>query len=185
MKLKALIIFAGYVESNHVAGVPFWHERGFDSVEKAVEHLGKTIETAFWRDKYQPDGCCVGTRDENPSASYCLECGRRLEDNTGPDMEQITSVMQCFLEGTCDSIGSAWEDIESEDWTFGPGAWAHLLKEDVVVMIHTHGEHLLAHGSQQSLQKPDEEKQAFGADLAEHIEIGFRSEVRPLSVYKE
>lgn len=183
MKIRALIVHAGHIEENQVSGVPLWHNRGFDSIQEAVEHLGKAVERAFWQEKYQP-GCCVATHNENPGATYCLSCGRHLSDLDGPDLEEISEIMLKFLEGTCDSIGSAWEIIEEGGWTFGPAAWQPLMREDLVVLIHTYGEWLLAHGCQGGLQTGEDEKQCESAILKDHIDVGFRSKVQPFNIYK-
>jgi len=88
--------------------------------------------------------------------------------------------MRSFLNGTCDSLGTFWQDIEAQDWIFGSKALKEVVQHTPIIEVFEYGTELLWYCSQDQAEKRMTDKTAYSAVLKDHVEfLGF-SNPRPL-----
>jgi len=191
MRIRGAIIHRGYAEENSMAGTPVWHIKGFNSVEELLAALGTAVTNAYWQEKIRKS-CCERALKKKPSYRHCPTCGNTLKREIGKK-EGIDYCWQ-FLSGTCDSIGTAWEEIEGAGWDFGCTAWTRLFREDCFVVVHSYGAELLWYCSRgeaatrSHAEEGGSNNTPYSSVLKAHCEVGLRksfAEDATVHLYKE
>lgn len=169
-KIKAAMIHDGYVESNHIAGVPVHHEVGFGSVEEYLGHLGKTVLDAYLKGfaRHRWSKCCREAQGKGDA--YCPKCGTHLKEPSLSE-ERGIDLMQNFLHGSCDSLGSIWEEVENAGWSFGPQAFEEMQNEEPVLHVFEYGAESLWYCAQGQVEELMTDKTSYGQVLGDHVKL--------------
>jgi hypothetical protein len=143
-KVRNLLLYSGYVESNSWAALAFRNEDGFDSVEEALQHLGKCIlegiKLYHEYNKKPSKDCCS---NESNSNKFCSQCGQSLQKEE-IDQETVEVWLQDIHVGNNDSIPyEFWDILSANGWTLWNNSDVNTDFNNVVV-IHEKAEVIIS-----------------------------------------
>jgi hypothetical protein len=174
MRVQARILFDGYVEENTMAGMPIFHEQGFDSVEEALASFaGAIVASDAEEQRYRQRQCCKDALATYPGYKCCPECGSPLKSQ-GLDTDEGCHLMYQISRGTTDSTARAYDHIVEAGWKYGAWALPEVLGADVIVTVHSYASDLLWFAHKGELCYPNREQSNFRAELGEHCDVGLR-----------
>lgn len=144
MKLKNVVVYTGYVESNSWSALCLQHQgEGFDSVERMLQNLGACILTGYrvmLKHSYFPK-CCIDSMEK--VLNTCATCGKdlvRIIDRTSLSI-QIRDLRRGHNDTNPNEI---WEILASNNWMMWNDDTLKETDFTNVVILKERGEALLA-----------------------------------------
>jgi len=135
VKLKTLIINAGYAENSRNACLIIRHSIGFSSVEEAMECFANDVVSADQRIRdYESNDCCKSHRDKK----YCADCGKKIDINKDVTTDKLKSLFFSIFDGDADS--NWWDSYGEEIGRWEIGAYGIALFQEEMAIIHRSGE---------------------------------------------
>lgn len=144
MKAKNFIIYTGYVESSSWSCLALRHQHGFDSVEKALQHLGKCILLGF---KEEEEGvywieCCREAQAKD--YKHCEKCGQLVKI---PEMD-AERLGYCIIDMQRSDMDrgphEVWETMSANGWMLFGGPYTNTNDMNDITIIKDNGERHLA-----------------------------------------
>lgn len=118
LPVEQIMFRLGYVEELSAGWLVFTPSEPFLTLRTALEHLGKVLAAIAKGKQFKAlQPCCenAGTED-----IFCPKCGTRLRIDVEIYPEDIRALLEEFLTGTVNSIGSEmFQDLEDQGW----GLW--------------------------------------------------------------
>lgn len=132
----------GYVESNSIASLSFFHEEGFKTKAEAIQNLADTLLKAY--DLEYPvqeniyKSCCIKAKENG--CNYCPECGHTIINKAR--YRDYFGWLYGLLNDDANSF-FAWECLEEAGWSVYGDVWK--LKESNCLIISEFGAETLFH----------------------------------------
>jgi hypothetical protein len=116
IKIKSFLFHTGYVESQSLACLMLTHEKGFDSVQEALNDIDRLLREAVSISELPK--CCRATQAKDEDANFCKKCGTNLELARLKLKVDTGSMLSEHFNATCN---------DAEYWdAFAEAGWSHL-----------------------------------------------------------
>jgi hypothetical protein len=113
MKVHAIIMHTGYVESSSTGCLILWHPKGFDTVEDALKSLGAAF-LDIWNREHEE-----ARRRSEYKWNRCPHCDKSMFVDKPATDEDIAERVRLAQTGDCDGAGELHEGLWAHYWQIG------------------------------------------------------------------